>query len=249
MTFAERPLAFWIFAAFLVFSIVLLVAGQMVAVFNYELTVRLGLQESMDQVSEFGVQVNRAFGASDTVLYIPLIIASLIGLLRRRRWALLTTAAVSGISAYWSVTAIFIFLFLPGTPGYSYVPDPTIWMFVSAYAVFGVWGLLYLLIRGDALLQREGERSTRGADAFLSRVAISMVDSQRRYSRPRAEQRTHWRGRAIATRATKGSIYWEDMIMSHRRILGVVLLGVGLLLISASLLGDDRAKRWTEVLV
>jgi hypothetical protein len=142
-------------------------AGQMVAVFDYELSVQLDLQESVDQVSEFGVQVNRAFGAGDTVIYIPHIMASLIGLIRRRRWALLTTAAVTGISAYWSVTAIFLFLFLPGTPGYSYVPDPTIWMFVGAYTVFGVWGLLYLFIRGDALLQREGERSMRGTDAFI----------------------------------------------------------------------------------
>jgi hypothetical protein len=43
-------------------------------------------------------------------------------------------------------------LFLPGTPGYSYVPGFEIWLFVGAYAAFGVWSLVYLLFRADALL-------------------------------------------------------------------------------------------------
>lgn len=162
MTISERPLAFWIIVAFLAGSIVLMVAGQTLAVFDYELAVRYGLQESVEQVSEFGVQINRAFGAGDTVVYVPLLVVSLVGLFRRRRWALLTTAAVAGISAYWSVTVIFVFLFLPGTSGYSYVPGPTIWSFVGAYTAFGVWGLVYLLVRGDVLLRQHRARFGAG---------------------------------------------------------------------------------------
>jgi len=127
--------------------------GQTMAVFNYDFTASLGLQESVGEVSEFGVQVNRAFGAGDTVVYIPLMVVSLVGLFLRKRWSLLTTAAVAGVSVYWSVTIIFIFLFLPGAPGYDYVPGPEIWLFVGTYTAFGVWGLFYLLFRGDALLQ------------------------------------------------------------------------------------------------
>ena len=122
MTRKDRSVAFWVFIVFLALSIALMLLGQTMSVFNYDLTVRLGLQESSGQVGEFGVQVNRAFGAGDTVVYIPLLIASLVGLWLKKRWSLLTTAAVVGVSAYWSVTIIFIFLFLPGTPGYSYVP-------------------------------------------------------------------------------------------------------------------------------
>jgi hypothetical protein len=149
----KRPTAFWIIVVFLVLSIALLVTGQTLAVFNYDLTVKLGLQESLAQVGEFGVQVNRAFGASDTIVYIPLIIISLVGLLLRKRWSLLTTAALAGVSVYWSVTIIFYFLFLPGTHGYNYVPGLEIWLFVGSYAVFGVWALCYLLFRTDALLR------------------------------------------------------------------------------------------------
>ena len=153
MPITNRPIAFWIIVLFLAFSIAVMLMGQTMAVFDYDLTVRLGLQESAWHVSGFGVQVNRAFGASDTVVYIPLMVVSLAGLFLRKRWSLFTTAAVVGVSAYWSVTATFMFLFLPGVSGYSYVPGPEIWFFIGAYTAFGVWGLFYLIFRGDALLR------------------------------------------------------------------------------------------------
>ena len=131
----------------------MMLIGQSLSVFNYDLAVRLGLQESREQVGEFGVQVNRAFGAGDTVVYIPLLIASLVGLWLKKRWSLITTAAVVGVSTYWSLTICFIFLFLPGTPGYVYIPGPEIWSFIGIYTVFGVWGLFYLVLRGELLLQ------------------------------------------------------------------------------------------------
>ena len=150
---AGRPIAFWIIFVFISISIIVMLMGQTIAVFNYDFTASLGLQESVEDVSQFGVEVNRAFGAGDTVVYIPLMAVSLVGLFLKKRWSLLTTAAVAGISAYWSVTILFIFLFLPGTPGYDYVPGPGIWLFVGAYTAFGVWGLFYLLFRGDVLLR------------------------------------------------------------------------------------------------
>lgn len=149
----KRPIAFRIIVVVLALSIVLMLTGQTMAVFDYDLAVRLGLQESLGQVSEFGVQVNRAFGAGDTVVYVPLMLVSLVGLFLRKRWSLLTTAAVAGVSAYWSVTIIFTLLFLRGVPGYEYIPGLEIWLFVLAYAAFGFMGLLYLLFRGDELLR------------------------------------------------------------------------------------------------
>jgi len=149
----KRPIAFWIIILFLALSIALMLIGQTTAVFDYDLAVRLGLQESAGDVSGFGVQVNRAFGAGDTVVYIPLMVVSLAGLFLRKRWSLLTTAAFAGVSVYWSVTVSFMFLFLPGVSGYSNVPGPEIWFFIGAYMIFGVWGLIYLILRGEALLR------------------------------------------------------------------------------------------------
>lgn len=153
MASSGRPAAFWFLFVFLVVSIVLMLAGQTLGVFDYELAERLGLQEKSEEMTEFGVQVNRAFGAADTVVYIPLMIASMIGLWLRKRWSLLTTAAFFGASAYWTATVSFMLIFLPGVPGYSNVPGPEIWLFIGVYMATGVFGLLYLLVRGEDLIR------------------------------------------------------------------------------------------------
>ena len=148
----RRSISFWVIFLFLVLSIILMLTGQTMAVFHYDVAVRLGLQESLGQVGEYGVQVNRAFGAGDTFVYIPLMAVSLIGLVYKKRWSLLTTTAVFGVSAYWSATIFCMLVFLPGVSGYSYEPGLEIWLFVGGYLVSGVWGLCYMVVRGDALL-------------------------------------------------------------------------------------------------
>jgi hypothetical protein len=153
MASRRRPAAFWFIVVFMAASIILMLAGQTLGVFNYELAARLGLQEKPEEMTDFGVQVNRAFGAADTVVYIPLMVVSVVGLWLRKRWSLLTTAAFFGASAYWTVTVTFIFLFLPGVPGYTNRPGPEIWTFIGTYMVVGVLGLFYLIRRGDELLR------------------------------------------------------------------------------------------------
>ena len=153
MTSAGRSLGFWVIVVFLAASILLMLVGQTMAVIDYDLAVRWGLQESPEDMTDLGVQVSRAFGAADTIVYIPLMLVSMVGLILRKRWSLLTTAAVFGVSAYWSVTVTFMLAFLRGVPGYSNVPGPEIWIFIGTYMVFGVLGLLYIVLRGEELLR------------------------------------------------------------------------------------------------
>jgi len=152
MITAKRPLAFWCITGFLCVALVLLLTGQTMSLIDYELTVQLGLQEDITEVSMYGVQVNRAFGAGDTIVYIPLMVLSIIGLILKKRWSLITTAAVMGVSAYWATTIVFMLIFLPGTPGYSLQPGMEYWFFMAAFIIFGIWGLLYLMFRGEKLL-------------------------------------------------------------------------------------------------
>ena len=152
MASARRPISFWVIILFLIVSIILLLMGQTMAVFNYEFAVKLGLQEDVKEVSEFGVQINRAFGAGDTFVYIPLIAISLVGLFLKKRGSLVTTAAVMGISAYWATTVASMLFFLPGVPHYNLVPGPEYWLFIGAYIIFGVWGVVYLIFRGDNII-------------------------------------------------------------------------------------------------
>ncbi|NOX61362.1 MAG: hypothetical protein GXP42_05375 [Chloroflexi bacterium] len=153
MNKTKRPIAFWIIIVFFIFSLLMLLMGQALAVVDYELTVQLGMQESVEAISEFGVQINRGVGAADTLVQLPLILLSLVGLWRRRRWALTTTAAVMGVTAYWPVSAAFMMLFLQGAPGYAFVPPPSYWFILTVLAAFGVWGLFYLAFRGDQLVE------------------------------------------------------------------------------------------------
>lgn len=148
----KRPISFWFVIVFLIVSMVLLLMGQTMAIFNYEFAVKLGLQEDVKEVSEYGVQINRAFGAGDTFVYIPLIVISLVGLFLKKRWSLVTTAAVMGVSAYWAIVVAFMLNFLPGVPSYNLVPGPEYWLFIGAYIIFGVWGIIYLIFRGDNII-------------------------------------------------------------------------------------------------
>jgi len=152
MSSNNRPIAFWIISGFLGLSVIVLAVGQTTSLFAYDFAVRLGLQESVDAVTPFGVEMNRAFGASDTFVYIPLMLVSLLGLFLKKGWALVTTAAVMGISAYWSLTMVAVLVFLRGVPGYQLVPGLEYWVFLGAFLAFGIWGILYLAFRGDSLL-------------------------------------------------------------------------------------------------
>jgi len=114
--------------------------------------VKLGLQEDVKEVSEFGVQINRAFGAGDTFVYIPLMAISLVGLFLKKRWSLVTTAAAMAISAYWATVAASMLVFLPGVSNYNLVPGPEYWLFIGAYIIFGVSGVVYLIFRGDSII-------------------------------------------------------------------------------------------------
>jgi hypothetical protein len=152
MKSTRRPISFWVIIVFLIVSMVLLLMGQTMAIFNYEFAVRLGLQEDVKEVSEFGVQINRAFGAGDTFVYIPLMFISLFGLFLKKSWSLVITAAVMGISAYWATTVAFMLIFLRGVPNYNLVPGPEYWLFIGVYIIIGVWGVVYLVFRGDAII-------------------------------------------------------------------------------------------------
>ena len=148
----KRPPAFWVICIFHAIAAVLLLVGQTSAIFAYDWAVSLGLQESLEEVTPFGIQMNRAIGTGDTVVYIPLIIASLAGLILRKRWALPVTAAAMGVSAYWTVTMASLMYFARSVPGYTLTPGIDYVIFVGSFFVFGVWGLLYIALRGDRLI-------------------------------------------------------------------------------------------------
>jgi hypothetical protein len=151
---SARPAAFWIIVIFLAYYLVFLLAGQTASVFAYDFTVRMGLQESAKAVGEYGVQVNRALGLADTVVLIPLIIISLIGLFLRKTWALTTLAAVMGITLYWPICCSGLLFFLEGVPGFSLEPGMGYWLVFAVHTGFALGTLFCILLRGQTLFGR-----------------------------------------------------------------------------------------------
>jgi hypothetical protein len=125
----------------MIFLTVMVLLGQTTAVFDYEFAVGLSLQEDVGLIGPHAVQFNRAFGAADTVVYVPLLAAAIIGLLRRRRWAYGLAAAVMGISLYWPAACAFMMLFMEGQPGYRFPLSPSYLAIFGAVMLFAAWGL------------------------------------------------------------------------------------------------------------
>lgn len=152
MACTKRPAAYWVIVSFLALSTVLMLIAQTTPIFDYPLAVRLGFQNGADKISEYGVQVIRAFCVADTLVFIPLTLIALVGLLLRKRWSLFAIASVTGISVYWVVAYGFMVAFLSGMPGNHVVLGIADWVLMGAYVAFGVWALLYLMLRGDRLI-------------------------------------------------------------------------------------------------
>lgn len=96
----RKTIGFWILMILGIFILVMLLIGQMMSFINYEFTVSIGLQESVDVIGEMGVAVNKGFGVGDTIIYILLLIIGLVGLWFRKKCGVLVMSSALGITAY-----------------------------------------------------------------------------------------------------------------------------------------------------
>jgi len=111
---------------------------------NYDFTVALGLQESENDIGIFGVAVNKSFGVGDTLVYVPLLFAGLIGLWLRKKWGIFLMICALAITMYWPVVCIFIILFSNTLPGFNYPNLHITIMLLILITIYGGWGLWYL---------------------------------------------------------------------------------------------------------
>ena len=148
----KRPFGFWILEILGILILVMLFVGQMMSFINYEFTVSIGMQESVDVIGEMGVAVNKGFGVGDTIIYIPLLLFGIVGLLIRKRWGIYVMAGALGITAYWPVVSIFILIFARGTPGFNFSQYASYSILLTVITVYGLWGLWYLLANRNRIL-------------------------------------------------------------------------------------------------
>ena len=140
----KRTNGFWVVMISGIMIIVVLLLGQTMSFIDYEFTVSLGLQESVDQVGVIGVAVNKAFGVGDTIIYIPLLIIGLLGLWQKKVWGIFVMGGAYAITAYWPMVCLFIILFAESSPYFNYVNFTSIVVFLISFTIYGIWGLWYL---------------------------------------------------------------------------------------------------------
>lgn len=145
---------FWILMVIGMLILIMLFLGQMMSFINYEFTVSIGMQESVDVIGEMGVAVNKGFGVGDTMIYIPLLILGLVGLWIRREWGIITMACALGITAYWPATVLFILIFAKGSPGFAFTNYTSYAILLSLISVYSIWGIVYLIRRRKDLVRQ-----------------------------------------------------------------------------------------------
>ena len=147
----NRPKGFWFVIMSGIVLLVLLLTGQTMSFINYDFTVSLGLQEPVDEIGKLGVEVNKAFGVGDTIIYLPILILGLVGLWRKEEWGVFLMGGAFAITAYWPVVSLFIIIFGNSLPDFNYADLTSIIILLIAFTIYGVWGMWYIYKNREAL--------------------------------------------------------------------------------------------------
>lgn len=140
----KRTAGLWFILISGIFLLCFFVLGQTMSLINYDFTVALGLQEPKNVISEIGVAINKGFGAGDTIVYIPLFLAGLIGLWKRKSYGLFAMTGAFAITAYWPMCCIFFLFFARGSHGFHFSNYASYTIILTLLTVYGLWGLWYL---------------------------------------------------------------------------------------------------------
>ncbi|MGB5667699.1 MAG: hypothetical protein WBM53_12690 [Maribacter sp.] len=140
----KRKIRFWALISIGILLGIFLIVGQTLSLINYDLAIALGLQESEQEVGKVGIAFGKGFAFSDTVIYIPLLIAGIIGLIKGKKWGLYSMFGSLAISVYWPIVHLFaiyiernVFALHPD----KYISFPLI---LSLIIIYGLWGMWFL---------------------------------------------------------------------------------------------------------
>ena len=124
--------------------LLLLLLGQSLALFDFEMAMALGLQETKQEIGEVGIAFAKGFALADTLVYVPLLLLGLIGLLSRKKWGYLAMMVSLGITVYWPIVhlyAIYIETEAINLDPEKYITFPLTLTFLIIYGLFGMWYL------------------------------------------------------------------------------------------------------------
>jgi hypothetical protein len=140
----RRSFGFWFLVIVGVFLNVMFLAGQTLSLIDYDLTVSLGLQESVDEISNTGVAFAKGFAFGDTVCYIPLFGIGIVGLLRSRTWGLFAMFGALSITVYWPLVHLYAIYAGKSYMHLSHEKYLSYSIILPLIALYGLWGMWFL---------------------------------------------------------------------------------------------------------
>jgi len=136
----------WLLVAYLIYA-------QGIPAFDYDLGVKMGTQEAAEQITEVGVSFWYGFAFADAVIYIPLLVAGLVGLWRANSWARVLTGAALGITVYWPVVVLAAAVKARNAAGW-YLDESGYWVVLPLISLWALWGLWWVARYRNRLPQR-----------------------------------------------------------------------------------------------
>lgn len=140
----SRPKGFWFLIGVGIFLNLMYLVGQTMAVIDYQFAVSIGLQESTDQVTQVGVALNKGFGLGDTIVYIPLFVAGIIGLIKGTSWGIYFMMGALAITVYWPVVSLATLYFAKTADGWRFDNYTSYSILLFSITTYGCWGIWYL---------------------------------------------------------------------------------------------------------
>ena len=140
----KRKIGFWIVIGIGILLLLFLLMGQTLALFSFDLAIALGLQETIGEIGKVGIAFAKGFAMADTLVYVPLLVLGIIGLLMNKKWGYLAMIISLGITVYWPVVhlyAIHVETEAINLDPEKYVTFPVTLSFLMLYGLFGIWYL------------------------------------------------------------------------------------------------------------
>jgi len=152
MTFRKKN-SFRFLITFSSLLLFFLIVGQSYSLIDYNYVVSIGLQESSEEVTQVGIAWLKAFATGDTLIYIPLLLAGIIGMIKKRKWGYFSMFASLAISVYWPIvnlSAIYLAKNDINLNPDKYVSFSIILPIISIY---GLCGMMYLYKNRQELMK------------------------------------------------------------------------------------------------
>ena len=140
----KKGIGFWVLVSTAIVLILFLTAGQTFSLINYNLAIDLGLQESENEIGKVGIAFAKGFAFGDTIIYIPMLVLGILGLIKGKKWGAFFMFGGLAISVYWPI--VHLYTIYIETDAIVLNPDKYISfpIILSLITIYGLWGISYL---------------------------------------------------------------------------------------------------------